>query len=407
MSQTRAIPGACRDRRWLPVAGGPGGPALASFTVMSYNVLCQKLIQRFLFPYASKSSLKWKTRRPLLLDELTHLKPDVMCLQEVFNKNWDDTFTMWFQREGYEFRRFQSKAKSHCVSISWNKDMFVAVDEVSVNMDRSAMVCGETLETDNVALIVVLRLSNAAPGTAAGIIVSNTHLLWHPNACYERLQQQIVLARALKEVQGKYPGYPMIACGDYNTTPDDAGYDLLTKPRPVVLSECQLDNLLPRTAEAGGGSDAEEDGANNSGPVLAYSEMAAAGTAAETEEVRNKKQKLALEEQQAEEQLQRDTARVGRLVAAMQAECQPLVSCYGTYVELDPSYATPQWNGEPIYTNYAKWKGTLDYIFFSPGRGISVREVFSLPAEILMKPGLPNETFASDHVSVLARFSID
>ncbi|KAJ2697219.1 RNA exonuclease ngl2 [Coemansia spiralis] len=401
----RAIPAACRDRRWLPVAERVDGPAEHSFTVMSYNVLCQKLVQRFLFPYASKSSLKWKSRRPLLLDELTHLKADVMCLQEVFTKNWDDTFSMWFQREGYEAKRFQSRAKSHGLSISWNKARFAAVDEKQVSMDRTAEVCGEPLQTDNVALIVVLRFTDPAPGGAPGIIVSNTHLFWHPAACYERLQQQLVLARALGEVQNKYPGYPVIACGDYNTTPDDAGYDLLTKPRPVSLSEWQLDNLLPRSADADEGDGAEEESGGS--PVLAYSEMAAAGTAAETAETQSKRQKLALEERQAEEQLQRDTARVGRLVAAMQAECQPLTSCYGTYADLDPTYATPQWKGEPIFTNYAKWKGTLDYILLSPGRGISVRDVLSLPPVSQMKPGLPNETFASDHVSVLARFDVD
>ncbi|KAJ2770995.1 RNA exonuclease ngl2 [Coemansia nantahalensis] len=401
----RAVPAACRERRWLPVAERADALTERAFTVMSYNVLCQKLVQRHLFPYASKSSLKWKGRRPLLLDELSHLKPDLMCLQEVYTKNWDDTFSMWFQREGYEAKRFQSRAKSHGVSISWKKTRFTAVDEKQVNMDRTAEACGEPLETDNVALIVVLRFADPVLGGPPGIIVSNTHLFWHPAACYERLQQQLVLARALSEVQGKYPGHPVIACGDYNTTPDDAGYDLVTKPRPVKLNEWQLDNLLPRTADVDDEGDAEDGG--DSSPALAYSEMAAAGTAAETAETRDKRQKLALEEQRAEEQVQRDTMRVGRLVAAMEAECTPLTSSYGTYADLDPSYATPQWKGEPIYTNYAKWKGTLDYIFYSAGRGISVRHVLSLPPAGQMKPGLPNETFSSDHVSLLSRFDVD
>ncbi|KAJ2883107.1 RNA exonuclease ngl2 [Coemansia aciculifera] len=90
----------------------------------------------------------------------------------------------------------------------------------------------------------------------------------------------------------------------------------------------------------------------------------------------------------------------------IQAENAPLHSCYSTYANLDVAYRTEQWPGEPIYTNYAKWKGTLDYIFYKPSQGMHVRDVMSLPAEARMKPGLPNESFASDHVSLLARFGV-
>ncbi|KAJ2067269.1 RNA exonuclease ngl2, partial [Coemansia sp. RSA 2337] len=96
--------------------------------------------------------------------------------------------------------------------------------------------------------------------------------------------------------------------------------------------------------------------------------------------------------------------RVQRLTKLIQADNDPLRSCYSTYADLDASYRTEQWVGEPIYTNYAKWKGTLDYIFYRPGQGLDVRDVMSLPAEGRMKPGLPNVTFPSDHVALLARF---
>ncbi|KAJ2790731.1 RNA exonuclease ngl2, partial [Coemansia guatemalensis] len=402
----RPIPEACRDRKWLSVSKQLSPPAAAvasSLTVMNYNVLCQKLIQRRLFPYASKPSLKWKTRRPLLLSELSHLKPDIMCLQEVFTKNWDDTFSMWFNREGYKAESFQSVSKSHCLSISWKEDRFAAVDRTCVRMDRSAEVLGETLHTNNVAQIVVLRflqdsdLSSGVPG----VIVSNTHLFWQPGACYERLQQQLLLSRALNQMRRKYPEYPVISCGDYNTTPDDAGYALLTSPRPVKLSEEQLDKLLPQTLDYDG-SDSEHEVEHNEtskASALSYSEMAATGTAAETDGTLQKRHMLELEERKVEEQLKRDLARVDRLVATIQKESEPFTSCYATYADLDLSYRTEQWKGEPIYTNYTNWKGTLDYILFTPAAGLSLRSVLSLPPETKLKPGLPNDVFPSDHIS--------
>ncbi|KAJ2777933.1 RNA exonuclease ngl2 [Coemansia javaensis] len=389
---------------------------------MSYNLLCQKMIKRQLFPYASKSSLKWRARRPLILGELSHLRPDVMCLQEVDTKNWDDTYSMWFAREGYDAQSFQGAGKPHCLAVSWRRDRFAQVDRLCVQMDRSAEACGERLRTDNVALVVALRATGGPLGAGVpGIILSNTHLYWLPGACYERLQQQVVLARALRTMRERHPDFPLIACGDYNTTPDDGAYALLTRPRPVSLNDWQLDNLLPRyfddVEDGSDHDDDDDDDDDKGGPSddvaatttgerkMAYAEMAAAGTAAETEAARSKRRRLAEEERRAEEQLQRDTARVSRLVAALQSECrEPLASCYGNYAALDPAYATPQWEGEPVYTNYAAWKGTLDYIFFSPGRGIAVRDVLSLPPESQLKPGLPNETFSSDHVALVARF---
>ncbi|KAJ2348405.1 RNA exonuclease ngl2 [Coemansia erecta] len=413
----RPVPDSCKDRKWLAVGKQLAAAPKHTFTVMSYNVLCQKLVKRTMFPYASKSSLKWKTRRPRLLDELSHLKPDIMCLQEVYTKNWGDTFDFWFKREGYGAQMFQSVYKSHGVSISWSKERFEAVDQVCLRMDKTTEVCGEALETDNIALIVVLRLIDeravAGPSDGAqGIIVSNTHLYWKPSGCYERLQQQIVLQRALSAVQLKFPDYAVISCGDYNTTPDDAGYALLTTPRPVRLNDWQLDNLLPQTVASDDvGSETNDDNDDDTDSAkpapMSYSEMAAAGTGAESEESVCKRRRLEAEERKADEQLQRDTGRVERLVSTMQAEGQVLESCYATYANVDPAYRTEQWLGEPIYTNYSLWKGTLDYIFYSPNRGLSVREVMSLPSEARLKPGIPNDTFASDHVSLVARFDLD
>ncbi|PIA19553.1 hypothetical protein COEREDRAFT_5383 [Coemansia reversa NRRL 1564] len=277
-------------------------------------------------------------------------------------------------------------------------------------MDRSADVFGETLQTNNVAQIIVLRflkdtdLSSGVPG----VIVSNTHLFWVPEACYERLQQQLLLSRALNVMRQKYPKYPVISCGDYNTTPDDAGYALLTNPRPVKLSEQQFDKLLPRTLDENGSDNEHENGNSETSQAsaMSYSEMAAAGTVAETDNALKKRRMLELEERKVEEQLQRDIERVGRLVSTIQRESEPLTSCYSTYADLDTSYRTDQWQGEPIYTNYTNWKGTLDYILYTPAAGLSLQSVLSLPPEIQLKPGLPNDVFPSDHISLVARFDI-
>ncbi|KAJ1963476.1 RNA exonuclease ngl2 [Dipsacomyces acuminosporus] len=455
-----ATPDSCRNRQWLSVDKGTVASAdekCLAFSVMSYNILCQKLVRRSLFPYASKASLRWKSRKDKLANEIGYLKPDIACMQEVCTEHWHQVFHPQLSRAKYESRFYQSMLKSHGVTISWKKSKFHAIDELTVDMDGMARVCDEPLNTDNVALIVVLRAgpepnnesldpyadsvdpeysldahdpaersSVENGGADKGIIVSSTHLFWRPDACYERLQQHIVLLRALKSMQAKYPDYPVIACGDYNTTPDDGGYDLVTKRRPVALNEWQLDNLLPRVVDASDGEDGESSGNEDKGggsESFSYANAVALGTCAEAEDIRAKRLKILEEEKLVEEQLQEDTERVNRLVDAMQTNFPPMKSSYSTYAEIDASYRTDQWQGEPIYTNYAKWKGTLDYIFYTPHApylhadtaakacngakpNLSVREVLSLPPESSMKPGLPNETFASDHVSLVARFEL-
>ncbi|KAI9505109.1 RNA exonuclease ngl2 [Coemansia spiralis] len=441
----RPIPDPCKERTWLALMNGSGCPAATKqpVTIMSYNILCQKLVRRSLFPYAGKASLKWKRRKDMLLNELMYWSSDIMCLQEVGIEHWYESFAPCFKVNGYDSRMFCSAFKSHGVTISWKKSKFHVVDELGISMDNTMQVCGEVLKTKNVALIVVLRagptpgtppstntaagdadaslnISSNGGGSVPGIIISNTHLFWVPGACYERLQQQIAMLRGLKSIQQKYPGFPVISCGDFNTTPDDAGYDLLTKSRPVNLNEWQLDNLLPRTISDNDNSDGTQDNSDkepaldassvlddNAQPPLSYATIAMTSAEENKEAANTKRRKLEEEEHKLEEQLKIDSERVQRLVKAIQDDYQPMQSCYGTYSELDPSYRTEQWHGEPIFTNYAIWKGTLDYIFFTPETtSLVLREVLSLPAEKRMKPGLPNDTFPSDHVSLIARFDM-
>ena len=62
---------------------------------------------------------------------------------------------------------------------------------------------------------------------------------------------------------------------------------------------------------------------------------------------------------------------------------------------------------------YSLFKGTLDYIFFqisdhSTDSNLSINPVsiLSIPNQVYLDPGLPNENFSSDHISLLATFQL-
>ena len=72
-------------------------------------------------------------------------------------------------------------------------------------------------------------------------------------------------------------------------------------------------------------------------------------------------------------------------------------SCYAHYASISDEH---QDNGEPLCTTSTRdWNGTLDYIFI---HGCRVNGLLELPKMVQVAPGIPNETFPSDHVPLMA-----
>jgi hypothetical protein len=76
-------------RQWLAIPPGlltrpaalPAEVSSFKMTIMTYNILAQSLIKRFLFPYCDKETLQWKYRKMNLLNEILGHRPDVACFQ--------------------------------------------------------------------------------------------------------------------------------------------------------------------------------------------------------------------------------------------------------------------------------------------------------------------------------------
>jgi len=83
-------------------------------------------------------------------------------------------------------------------------------------------------------------------------------------------------------------------------------------------------------------------------------------------------------------------------------------SVYSNYTDLDPlAKKSPLWEGEPAYTSYSKWQGTLDYIFKDVKEDrIVVKAVLQIPKEELLskQEGLPSDSYPSDHIPIQCQF---
>lgn len=57
---------------------------LAAFTVMCYNVLCDKYATRQVYGYCPAWALSWEYRRKGIMDEIRHYAADIISLQVMF-----------------------------------------------------------------------------------------------------------------------------------------------------------------------------------------------------------------------------------------------------------------------------------------------------------------------------------
>lgn len=349
--------------------------------VLSYNVLAQNLVRRELFPYASQPCLKWKVRSQQLLTEVLEHEPDVVCLQECssFDSFWQPKMAL-AGFEGVFAKRSDSKMDG--CAVFFRKSVLGLVDATVVNYnDEEVDPTLPFFMTHNVAQLV--RLQHLP--TQTPFVVTNTHLFWRPHYNYLRLRQVHQLLRAVNQLP-EDSGH-VIVCGDFNVTPNDALYEILTKGQ---LSEGQArDDLFepchPLHTDSGSDSEDESVASGSTGKRIKTTES------------------ILGRSQQHDDAL----ARINDLLQVFDLSKHPLTSAYGTYLQLDPRHSRreyhPSWCMEPPFTNYSTWTGTLDYILHTTRTNnymLRVDRVLAIPTtqEVTVQTALPNDFFGSDHL---------
>lgn len=357
----------------LPVAP-PLPTSTGRFTVLTYNLLADLYAKADHSNYCPAWSLHWQYRKRNLLKEILGYRADILCLQEVQSDHYLDFWAPELQKAGYvaiykkkttELFTDNKYAIDGCATF-FRRDRFALVKKYEVEFNKAALSLAEQIPNpqmkktalnrllkDNVALIAVLEaLQPSTPESAARrqlFCVANTHIHANPELTDVKLWQVHTLLKGLEKIAAS-ADIPMLVAGDFNSTPGSPAHSLL------VHGKIEVGAL------------------ETSNDPLGF-----------------------LKDQKLQHQL-------------------PLASAYATLWDaqttdakalkqkqrLDSTYH------EPLFTNYSKdFKGTLDYILFSTDSLIPTG-LLELPAEtdILSKPdeGLPNATWSSDHVALLAEF---
>ncbi|KAF2351842.1 Endonuclease/exonuclease/phosphatase [Trinorchestia longiramus] len=219
----------------------------AVFTLMSYNVLAQKLLTGNMYLYTGCESehLDWQYRWTLLQHEIKHINADILTFQEVQSNHYHEYFLPWFTHLGYQgsYKKRTGDKFDGC-AIFFRSSKFELVESTSVEFYQP----NTFLDRDNVGLICSLVCKhNNAP-----ICVATTHLLYNPKRHDIKLAQlQLFLAEIERIAYSGHPYrhdaspyIPLIITGDMNAYPYQSVINFL-KQRSIYYFGLDSKSLTP------------------------------------------------------------------------------------------------------------------------------------------------------------------
>ncbi|XP_058834341.1 protein angel homolog 2 [Topomyia yanbarensis] len=221
-------------------------PNDVKFTLMSYNILAQDLLELHanLYDLHDRVALSWPHRYDRLIAEINLIRPDILCLQEL-QEDHREQFSCGLNNCNYNIiYKKRTGDKADGCAIYYRKDLFNLIDHQDVEYNQPNV---KRLDRENVAIIAKFGLKS---NPNQRLIVATTHLLYNPRRQDIRLAQIQVLLAELDRLaySGHYangtPKYlPTIVCGDLNLEPYSAPYVLLT------TGFLQYENLAANTLE--------------------------------------------------------------------------------------------------------------------------------------------------------------
>lgn len=237
-----------------------------SFTLLSYNTLCQHYATPKMYRFTPSWALSWDYRREKLKEQLLKFDSDVICLQEVETQTYDEYWVPLMEKHDYN-GLFHAKTRSQTMQVKdskkvdgcaifFKKEKFQLALKDTIDFStawrnhkkfqRTEDYLNRAMNKDNVALI--LKLKHVA--TNEFIWVVTTHLHWDPQFNDVKTFQVGILLDHMENLI-KQHGHinnnsdlkkvPLLICGDFNSQLDSAVVELFTNGH-VVSSHRDIDN---------------------------------------------------------------------------------------------------------------------------------------------------------------------
>lgn len=221
------------------------------FTVISYNVLCDRMVSKGMFPSSPEIALDWQYRRELILRQLLEFNADIIALQELEFQHFEEFFKLELGHLGNYESIFEPKSRARYMdnqkrrrvdgcAIFYKRNRFKLLQRHLLEFNQIAMANAQGSEAmlnrvmtkDNIGLAAVLEFiqddddddevfttidSSSAivnssqfepigrnhhlhpiSGKPQRILVCNTHIHWDPECCDVKLVQTIMLMNELE-----------------------------------------------------------------------------------------------------------------------------------------------------------------------------------------------------------------
>lgn len=224
-----------------------------NFRIISYNILANTYAdsdysRQVLFPYCPPYALNIDYRKLLIVKELIGYNSDIICLQEVDKKVYENDLIPSLSYLNYS-GVFSTKGEmSEGLSVLYDNKRFKIIDNkctiMSEEIDNNQTfknvwdkITNENAKkrfTDrNTSVLIVTLKSIDNPSEI--LVIGNTHLYFHPDADHIRLLQAFYALTLLQQTAENYKklnpndSISVMLCGDFNSTPIDGVYELVTK----------------------------------------------------------------------------------------------------------------------------------------------------------------------------------
>ena len=192
--------------------------------------------------------------------EIVDAHPDVICLQEIQADHYENHLYGSLSDAGYEGVYKQKTRQSMGLAgkvdgcaLFWKRSKFHLVESYSIEFNelaqrQASQVLGmnprseegagylNRLSKDNIAQLIVLELAQPTLATRSNrepinqVCIANTHLYSNKDFPDVKLWQTWQLLQELETfVLSRGTNLPLMICGDFNSTPDTAVYDLLSR----------------------------------------------------------------------------------------------------------------------------------------------------------------------------------
>ncbi|XP_062407363.1 protein angel homolog 2 isoform X2 [Sardina pilchardus] len=216
------------ERRWEDLFHTNGryqsldglGQRFFDFSVMSYNILSQKLLHdnAHLYKHCSLPILKWNYRLRNMMKEIQRHNADILCLQEVQEDHYETQVKPSLESLGYhcEYKKRTGNKVDGC-AVVFKQASFSLVSCHPVEYFKPDI---PLLDRDNVGLVLLLK-PKLEKGISNHLCVANTHLLYNPRRGDIKLTQLGLLLAEISHVSKQADGStcPVILCGDFNAVP--------------------------------------------------------------------------------------------------------------------------------------------------------------------------------------------